>query len=108
MLWRGRRQSGNVEDRRGKGGLIAGGGIGGIIIALVIYFLGGDSSQLQERINQSPGPQTEQPVANDTLSQYVKVVLADTEDILLVCSLGTVNIMMKQIIMLSDEAGVLI
>lgn len=81
MLWRGRRQSGNVEDRRGKGGLIAGGGIGGIIIALVIYFLGGDSSQLQERINQSPGPLSEQPVANDTLSQYVKVVLADTEDI---------------------------
>ena len=43
MLWKGRRGSSNVEDRRGRSakGLV-GGGIGTIVIALAIYFLGGD------------------------------------------------------------------
>jgi len=43
MRWRGRRESSNVEDRRGispKG--IVGGGIGTIVIVVVVLLLGGD------------------------------------------------------------------
>ncbi len=81
MLWRGRRESSNVETRSGKGGLVAGGGIGGIVIALVIYLLGGNSGELQNQINNTGEERIESPAEADTLSQYVKVVLADTEDV---------------------------
>jgi len=42
MRWQGRRQSTNVEDRRGvSGGKIAlGGGLGTIIIVIIIGFAG--------------------------------------------------------------------
>ena len=41
MLWQGRRESGNVEDRRGigGGGIAVGGGILGVIALLVNYLL---------------------------------------------------------------------
>ena len=43
MRWMGNRESNNVEDRRGgSSGLIAGGGIGTIIIGLLYLLLGGD------------------------------------------------------------------
>ncbi|QEH40149.1 neutral zinc metallopeptidase [Chitinophaga sp. XS-30] len=85
MRWQGRRESGNVEDRRGasRGGLIAGGGIGGIVIALLIYFLGGDPSQVMNM--QQAGPQQqlspEQQAAENEAAGFVKVVLAETEDV---------------------------
>ena len=53
MLWKNRRTSTNVEDRRGlsvKGGMV-GGGIGTLIIVLAIYFLGGNPAQI---INTMP------------------------------------------------------
>lgn len=84
MRWQGRRESGNVEDRRGsRGGLIAGGGIGTIVIALLVYFLGGDPSQV---MNTQPGaPQgqlsPEQQAKEDEAAKFVKVVLAETEDV---------------------------
>ena len=41
MEWKARRGSRNVEDRRGMGGkTLVGGGIGGIVILLVVMFLG--------------------------------------------------------------------
>jgi predicted metalloprotease len=86
MRWQGRRQSGNVEDRRGssRGGLVAGGGIGAIVIALVIYFLGGDPSQVID-IQQQAGPQRqmspEQMAAEAEADSLVRVVLAETEDV---------------------------
>jgi predicted metalloprotease len=50
MRWRGERESGNIEDRRGmSGGGLAVGGIGGLLIAAVIYFLGGDPSQVMQQ-----------------------------------------------------------
>lgn len=85
MRWQGRRESGNVEDRRGgsRGGLIAGGGIGGIVIALLIYFLGGDPSQVMNM--QQSGPQQqlspEQQAAEEEAASFVKVVLAEAEDV---------------------------
>lgn len=82
MQWRGRRESGNVEDRRGiTGGHVAFGGIGGLIIAAIVYFLGGNPGDV---LQQQPTNQSTQSAANnpnDTLKDYVAVVLADTEDI---------------------------
>ena len=84
MQWRGRRESGNIEDRRGggiTGGHVAFGGIGGLIIAAIIYFLGGNPNQV---LQQSPDQSTQNNYAdnaNDTLKDYVGVVLADTEDV---------------------------
>ena len=48
MQWEGRRQSNNVEDRRGSGSgkkLIAGGGILGIVI-LLLQYNGGETVQM--------------------------------------------------------------
>ena len=51
MRLEGRRESTNVEDRRGKKTVAAAGGIGlgGIIIYLLISFLGGDPSAVMEQ-----------------------------------------------------------
>jgi predicted metalloprotease len=86
MLWKGRRQSTNVEDRRGfsaKKGMI-GGGLGAIIIVLAIYFLGGDPSQILNTM-QVDNSQTSSSylgtAEENELAQFVSVVLAETEDV---------------------------
>lgn len=87
MLWRGRRGSSNVDDRRGisGGGIAAGGGIIGIIIYLVYTFLGGggDSSTIPPVLpgNTSAEMTAEEKAADDERAEFVKVVLADTEDV---------------------------
>ncbi len=82
MQWRGRRESSNVDDRRGLGGgKIVGGGIGARLIGAIIYLLGGDPSVIMNQQVQS-GPQTaEEKAAEDTLAQFSKVVMAETEDV---------------------------
>lgn len=83
MDWRGKRESGNVEDRRGLpiGGIAGGGGIIGIIAYLLYYFLGGNPSQLQQQ-PQDQQQYSQQAVAGqDTLKDFVSVVLAETEDV---------------------------
>lgn len=81
MLWRNRRQSGNVEDRRGSGRFVAG-GIGTIVIALVVWLLGGNPLEFLggEQIQNTENVATDIP-ENDTVAQFVAVVLADTEDV---------------------------
>lgn len=86
MRWKGRRASTNVDDRRGisGGGLVAGGGIVGVIIYLLVTFMGGDPSSL-------PAPQMgggtatelspEEKALDDERAEFVKVVLAETEDV---------------------------
>ncbi len=88
MRWRDQRQSTNIEDRRGSGsrsGLAVGGGIGSIVIALLAYFLGFDPSSLPDQVptQSSPEARSGAPVNpdEDTLKQYVAVVLAQTEDV---------------------------
>jgi len=85
MKWIGRRESSNVEDRRGMsgGGLAVGGGVIGIIIYLIYSFLGGDPGQLPQSIPQSQTSQltSEQQAADEERAKFVKVVLADTEDV---------------------------
>ncbi len=86
MLWRGRRESSNVDDRRGVSGgqMAAGGGIIGVIILLANFLLGGgDVNDLQKALpQQQQAPMSaEQKAAEDERANFVKVVLADTEDV---------------------------
>lgn len=84
MRWTGRRESGNVEDRRGMGGPIAiGGGILGVVVLLINLFLGGDVdvSQLQSPSGGGAPMTQEQKAREDQLASFVKVVLAETEDV---------------------------
>lgn len=85
MLWKGRRESTNVDDRRGMSGgqMAVGGGVIGVIVLLINFFLGGgDTSQLPQNLpGSSPEVSAEQKAADDELAKFVKVVLADTEDI---------------------------
>lgn len=85
MLWKGRRESSNVEDRRGVTGKgVIGGGIGTIIIALAIYFLGGDPTPILETVQLNTGQPSaphEGTAQENELAQFVSVVLAETEDV---------------------------
>lgn len=85
MQWQGRRESTNVDDRRGVtgGGLAMGGGVIGVIFILAKFLLGGgDLNDLQQLVPpQQQEMTTEQKAAQDTEAQFVKVVLADTEDV---------------------------
>jgi uncharacterized protein len=85
MQWQGRRESTNVEDRRGVsgGGLAVGGGVIGVIFILAKFLLGGgDLNDLQQLVPQQQQEMTtEQKAAQDTEAAFVKVVLADTEDV---------------------------
>src|SRR5690606_32408781 len=85
MRWEGRRGSTSIEDRRGRGGtMIAGGGIGGLILLLVFTFLGGDPGTLLQGVEtqgyDNPPPY-EETAKEKQLSEFVSVVLADTEDV---------------------------
>lgn len=84
MRWQGRRESGNVEDRRGMAGPVAvGGGIIGIIVLLFNLFTGGnvDVSQLQPPGGSSAPMSTEAKARENEMAAFVKVVLAETEDV---------------------------
>jgi len=109
MEWRGRRQSDNIEDRRGdtsgggfgrgggfsfpSGGVRRGGGglsIGTIIFLVVIYFIfkamGIDLMQVMDgTMNGGSGyeqsdSQSRGTPGNDDMTAFVRTVLADTED----------------------------
>lgn len=94
MQWRGRRQSGNVDDQRssgggrGLGGLPIKGGLGLVAIIIVLSLITGQNPlALLQQVPLDNGPsisQTEPYHASpeeEELTQFVKVVLADTEDV---------------------------
>lgn len=89
MLWKGRRESTNVDDRRKISGkqVAAGGGILIIIAALAQLFLGGGEGVDLGQVLQQAAPQQsqtltpEQQAREDERASFVKVVLADTEDV---------------------------
>lgn len=89
MQWRGRRESGNVEDARG-GGFggrgIALGGVGTIIVIVIGLLLGKNPMELLQTVNQGQAPQEQTaPVSSSAEEEeavkFVKVVLADNEDV---------------------------
>lgn len=80
----GRRRSTNVDDRRGKGGKIAGVGIGGAIIAaLLALFLGGDPSEALQQLASQGGQDTEYTPTEqeEQLRVFAEQILASTEDV---------------------------
>ena len=87
MKWKGRRQSSNVDDRRGKstGGKIAvGGGLIGLIFLAIQLFSGGDATEILNQIQTSPGGATEErelTAEEIEIGDFTATVLADTEDI---------------------------
>jgi uncharacterized protein len=85
MRWRGRAGSGNVIDSRGSGGggLAAGGGIGAVVIGIIYFLMTGDPSGITPPPQQSPRAgqaQQGQTAADDSMAQFVSVVLKDTEE----------------------------
>lgn len=91
MRWRKLGRSQNVEDRRGRGGAVAGrdlkvGGGGAILLLILGLFLGKDLTGLLGGSNPgltSGGGQTQtrnMPVNDDT-SQFVSAILKTTEDV---------------------------
>ena len=98
MKWDGNRESDNVEDRRGDGNDGGGGGfgfggrsvgIGTIAVALVAsYFFGINPMTVISLLSGGSAPvapvqhsPAKAPLANDPATHFVKVVLADTEDV---------------------------
>lgn len=90
MRWRGRRQSSNVEDRRGTSFVKSKRGAGGgaaIILILAGLFFGEDVKNILSLFVGNQGQQISQQqrapasqAQNDEASQFVKTVLAETED----------------------------
>jgi uncharacterized protein len=78
------RASGNVEDRRGIG--MGGGlGIGGIVVAIIAYFLGFDPGTALNVAQQVAPQQTSREAPRgapgDQMGQFVSKVLGSTEDV---------------------------
>ncbi len=90
MRWRGRRQSENVEDRRGtSGGTVAvGGGLGLIVLVVIVLLLGGDprgllqqAAQQQAQVGPAGAGEVQLSPEEKELGEFVSVVLADSEDV---------------------------
>lgn len=85
MLWKDGRRSDNVEDRRGMsvGKGLQLGGIGTVIITLIALYFGVDPSLILNQSGNttasSPATSNNRPAVPDELSEFVSVVLADTE-----------------------------
>ena len=91
MKWQGRRESGNLDDRRGmgtKGKLAAGGGIVAVVVILLQLFGGETGQQIAPIIEQlSQGQDTQQVEQRELTAQekelgkFAGTILADTEDV---------------------------
>jgi predicted metalloprotease len=83
MRWQGRRGSDNIEDRRrmGTGGVVGGGGIGLLVVALLVWALGGDPTQVLQQATEGGqiGGTGEITEADERAGQFAAVTLADTE-----------------------------
>lgn len=86
MDWQNLPGGGNIEDRRGGGGIpgggIAVGGVGGLIIALIAMFFGVDPSAILGGGQSSVPAQTQTaPGQQDTSYQFVDRILASTDQV---------------------------
>src|SRR3954466_10171770 len=79
------RASGNVEDRRGMGMVGGGLGIGGIVVAVIAYFLGFDPGTAlnvaQQVTTQQDTREAPKGAPADQMGQFVSKVLGSTEDV---------------------------
>jgi predicted metalloprotease len=85
VRWGSLRESSNVEDRRGIGGLAIGGGAGGIVILVLALLFGVDPRNLLDQGQTDPGAgrQVTQQSGQreDDLKRFVSAVLGSTEDV---------------------------
>ncbi len=88
MRWLNRRQSSNVEDRRGLTGrkLAVGGGLGGLVVVILYLLLGGnlgDGVSDLQLSTQTDSPAESRPLTAEEqeAGKFVSVILADTEDV---------------------------
>jgi uncharacterized protein len=88
MRWQNRKESSNVEDRRGMTGkkLAVGGGLGGIVVMILYLLLGGNLGDnvpdLQLSTDAgSPGESRPLTAEEQEAGKFVSVILADTEDV---------------------------
>ncbi len=92
MKWIGRRESENVDDRRGMSGTgraIAGTGVLGVVIFLLQMFGGENGQAIGNVLQQVQGSQTEESSNNNLalsaedvqMGKFVRVCLADNEDV---------------------------
>ena len=85
MRWKGRRESSNVEDRRGLSSKrMVGGGLGTIAVVVIILLLGGDPSDVLQNITTNQPTTSSNYVETERdkeLAQFVSVVLAETETV---------------------------
>ena len=86
----GRRESSNVEDRRGmSGGTVAGLGLGGVaLVAIITLLMGGNIGDVIKNVSNSGGLGGMQQEAsyeptpeNEALAKFSRQILASTEDV---------------------------
>ena len=92
MQWKNARESDNVEDQRGNGGMVGGGiGIGTLVLAAIVYFMGGNPMSVIEGAGNAPPASQSQPApgtgtgtsvgTDDEQKKFVASVLGSTEDV---------------------------
>jgi len=85
MRWSGRRESGNVEDRRGMSPRMAMGGGLGLVVLVVALLLGKNPGDLLNNLGTQTQQVSNEPVESspeeEQLRHFVGVVLGDTEEI---------------------------
>ena len=85
MRWEGRRESENVEDRRGMGApTMVGGGLLMLLLMIGLMFLGVDPQQavgIGRGLAPAPRAQPNAKAVNDTGKKFVSTVLAENEDV---------------------------
>lgn len=79
MRWQSSRRSENVENRGRGGGAIALGGGGTLVLALVVFLMGGDPTSLL--LNQSANYSQLSPQQQAEQEDFATAVLGNTEDV---------------------------
>lgn len=87
MRWQGGRRGGNIDDRRGMGGVgIAGGGIGALVLAAIGYFVFGVPPETTQQITSQLGgvgsaEQGVQGSPQDQAGAFVDVIGTNVDDV---------------------------
>ncbi|MEH6675662.1 KPN_02809 family neutral zinc metallopeptidase [Phenylobacterium sp.] len=86
MRWRGGRRSGNISDRRGMGPVAGGLGVGGVVLALIGYFVFGiDPTTTLSVVNGTGAPAAESSgvrgAPDDEAGQFVDVIETSTAEV---------------------------
>lgn len=86
MRWRGGRRSGNIDDRRGLAPVAGGLGVGGVVLALIGYFVFGiDPSTTLSVVNGAGAPAAQSAgvrgAPDDEAGQFVDVIETSTAEV---------------------------